>query len=46
MRRNGLYKEENQIDSTLIGKIQGRYKDWKTYEKTIEHYLNFKKINQ
>jgi hypothetical protein len=41
MRRHGIYNEENQIDSTLVGKIQGRYKDWKTYVKTIEHYFNF-----
>jgi hypothetical protein len=46
MRRHGIYNEENQIDSTLVGKIQERYKDWTTYVKTIEHYLNYKTINQ
>ena len=34
------------IDSILVGKIQEQYKDWKTYVKTIEHYLNYKTINQ
>ncbi|MFF2445532.1 hypothetical protein ACFVSW_00415 [Neobacillus sp. NPDC058068] len=42
MRRLGIYKEEKQIDSILVGKIQGQYKDWKTYVKTIEHYLSSK----
>jgi hypothetical protein len=46
MRRLGLYNEENQIDSNLIGNIQEQYKDWKTYVKTIEHYINYKTINQ
>ena len=46
MRRHGIYNEEKQIDSTLVGKIQVQYKDWKTYVKTIEHYLNYKTINQ
>jgi hypothetical protein len=46
MRRHGIYNEENQIDSTLVGKIQEQYRDWKTYVKTIEHYLNYKTINQ
>ncbi|MEH7110451.1 hypothetical protein [Bacillus sp. JJ1764] len=44
MRRLGIYNEENQIDSTLVRKIQEQYKDWKTYEKTIVHYLNYKAI--
>lgn len=43
MRRRGIYNEENQIDSTLTGKIQAQYKDWKTYVKTIEHYLNYQR---
>lgn len=46
MRHHGIYKEENQIDSTLVGKIQDQYKDWKTYVKTVEHYLNYKTINK
>ncbi len=37
MCRYGIYNEENQIDSKLVGKIQEQYKDWKTYVKTIEH---------
>lgn len=46
MRRHSIYNEENQIDSTLAGKIQEQYKDWKTYLKTIEHYLDYKTINR
>jgi hypothetical protein len=46
MRRLGIYNEEAQIDSTLEAKIKGQYKDWKTYVKTIEHYLSFKTINR
>ncbi|MFF2795333.1 hypothetical protein [Lysinibacillus xylanilyticus] len=42
MRRNGIYNEEKQIDSILELKIQDRYRDWKTYMKTIEHYLSSK----
>jgi hypothetical protein len=45
MRRLGIYNEEKKIDSILVGKIQKQYKDWKTYVKTIEHYLNYKKVN-
>lgn len=44
MRKNGIYNEEEIIDSVLKNKIQERYKDWKTYIKTIEHYLNSKKF--
>ncbi|MCM3584988.1 hypothetical protein M3182_04405 [Mesobacillus maritimus] len=43
MRRRGIYKEENRIDPSLMGKIQAQYKDWKTYVKTIEHYLNYQR---
>jgi hypothetical protein len=43
MRRLSVYNEERQINSTLVGKIQKQYKDWKTYVKTIEHYLSYKK---
>lgn len=39
MRKNGIYNEEEIIDSVLKNKIQQRYKDWKTYVKTIEHYF-------
>ncbi|MFD2215298.1 hypothetical protein [Metabacillus endolithicus] len=39
MRREGIYNEEKQIDLVLEKKVQERYKDWKTYIKTIEHYL-------
>ncbi len=39
MRRNNIYNEEKQMDSNLERKIQEHYKDWKTYRKTIEHYL-------
>lgn len=46
MRRHGIYKEEDQIESTLVEKIQEQYKDWKTYVKTIEHYINYKTINK
>jgi hypothetical protein len=42
MRREGIYNEEKLIESVLEGKIQERYKDWKTYVKTIEHYLSSK----
>lgn len=42
MRRIGIYKEENHIDFILEQKIQERYQDWKTYVKTIEHYLSSK----
>ncbi|MBU7592626.1 hypothetical protein [Metabacillus halosaccharovorans] len=41
MRRLGIFNNEKQIDSALVEKIQDRYKDWKTYVKTIEHYLAF-----
>ena len=43
MRRNGIYNDEMQIDLILERKIQERYKDWKTYVKTIDHYLSSKK---
>lgn len=43
MRRKGIYNEEKHIDSTLKAKIQESYGDWKTYIKTIEHYLSSKK---
>ncbi|MCI1592991.1 hypothetical protein [Heyndrickxia oleronia] len=46
MRRLGIYNDEQQIDSTLEAKIKEQYKDWKTYVKTIEHYLSFKSISQ
>ncbi|RBP96130.1 hypothetical protein DFO70_102457 [Cytobacillus firmus] len=46
MRRHGIYNEENLIDDTLVGKIQEQYKEWKTYLKTVEHYLNYKTIIQ
>ena len=36
MRHHGIYKEENQIDSTLVGKIQDHYKDWKTDVKELD----------
>ncbi|MEZ7171780.1 hypothetical protein [Sporosarcina sp. OR05] len=39
MRRHGIYNGEKQINSILERKIKERYKDWKTYMKTIEHYL-------
>ncbi|WP_416150223.1 hypothetical protein ACM26V_04340 [Salipaludibacillus sp. HK11] len=42
MRREKIYNEEKQIDSLLERKIQERYQDWKTYRKTIEHYLSSK----
>ncbi|MEH7235898.1 hypothetical protein [Bacillus sp. JJ1562] len=42
MRRHGIYNEELQMDSTLEAKIRGRYRDWKTYVKTVEHYLSSK----
>ncbi|MFE7062035.1 hypothetical protein ACFVAD_07770 [Sutcliffiella sp. NPDC057660] len=40
MRRNGIYNEESQIDARLEQKVQEHYKDWKTYIKTIDHYLS------
>ncbi|WP_404469638.1 hypothetical protein [Sutcliffiella horikoshii] len=40
MRQDGIYNEEQQIDSVLEQKVQNRYKDWKTYLKTIDHYLS------
>lgn len=46
MRSQGIYNEENLIDETLVGKIQEQYKDWKTYVKTVEHYLDYKTINR
>jgi hypothetical protein len=42
MRREGIYNEESCIDPALEGKLQNRYKDWKTYKKTIEHFLSSK----
>lgn len=42
MRREGIYNKEKQFDSILEYKIQERYKDWKTYKKTVEHYLSSK----
>lgn len=42
MRRKGIYNEENTIDPLLEQKIQAQYKDWKTYVKTIEYYIDFK----
>ncbi|MBM7662789.1 hypothetical protein JOC85_003600 [Bacillus mesophilus] len=39
MRRDGIYNEEKQIKSFLDNKIQERYKDWKTYVRTIRFYL-------
>lgn len=46
MRRHGIYNEEDLIDDILVRKIQEHYKDWKTYLKTVEHYINYKTINQ
>lgn len=43
LRRAGIYNDEKQIDSVLKQKVQERYKDWKTYVTTIEHYLSSKK---
>ncbi|RFU61261.1 hypothetical protein [Peribacillus glennii] len=43
MSREGIYNEEKQIDPILERKIQERYQDWKTYVKTIDHYLSSKK---
>ncbi|QWC23584.1 hypothetical protein KJK41_04260 [Bacillus haikouensis] len=43
MRRERIYNEESSIDAALERKLQGRYKDWKTYKKTIEHFLSSKK---
>lgn len=43
MRRDGIYNEETQIDFALEQRIQERYKDWKTYIRTIEYYLSSKK---
>ncbi|OYD56731.1 hypothetical protein CGZ90_17125 [Fictibacillus aquaticus] len=42
MRKNKIYNEEKYIDSYLEQKIQNRYKDWKTYLKTVSHYLVYK----
>ncbi|MDM5291697.1 hypothetical protein QUF81_00065 [Peribacillus simplex] len=42
MRGDGIYNEEKRIDLILEQKIQERYQDWKTYVKTIEHYLSSK----
>jgi hypothetical protein len=42
IRREGIYNEEKQIDSSLERKLQERYKDWKTYKRTIEHLLTSK----
>ena len=47
MRRLGIYNDEQQIDSTLAKqRSKNTYKDWKTYVKTIEHYLSLKSISQ
>ncbi|MEQ6389217.1 hypothetical protein RZN22_07785 [Bacillaceae bacterium S4-13-58] len=40
MRREGIYNEEEQLDSTLEERIKERYKDWKHYKKAIEYYLS------
>ncbi|ASF40964.1 hypothetical protein CEH05_18100 [Halobacillus halophilus] len=42
MRRDGIYNEEKHIDNILEKKIHEHYRDWKTYLKTIEHYLSSK----
>ncbi|WHY72873.1 hypothetical protein [Fictibacillus enclensis] len=42
MRRNGIYVEEQQIDFSLKQRVQDSYRDWKTYLKTIDHYLSSK----
>lgn len=42
MRRDGIYNEETQINLALEQRIQERYKDWKTYIRTIEYYLSSK----
>ncbi|QED48082.1 hypothetical protein [Cytobacillus dafuensis] len=42
MRLRGIYNEEKQIDSILERKVQEHYRVWKSYLKTIEHYLSSK----
>jgi hypothetical protein len=46
MRSYGIYNEEKQIDSYLEGKIQDQYEDWRTYIRTIRHYLKYKEYCQ
>lgn len=43
MREKGIYNEEKQLDSHLIGKIQEQYDDWEMYKKAIEYFLNYQK---
>jgi hypothetical protein len=43
MREKEIYNEEKELKSYLIEKIKEQYDDWKTYTKTIEHYLNYQK---
>ena len=40
MRADGIYNGEQHIDSSLEKKLQLRYKDWKTYRRTIQYYLD------
>lgn len=43
MRQEGIYNEEQHVDDELEQKVQNRYTDWKTYLRTIDHYLSSKK---
>lgn len=45
MRREGIYKEEIQIDIFLEQKVIQRYKDWRTYMKQLNIILILKTIN-
>ncbi|ALC91524.1 hypothetical protein AM500_18340 [Bacillus sp. FJAT-18017] len=44
MCREGIYNEEKHVDEILEQKVHQKYRDWKTYLKTIEHYQSSKNL--
>ncbi|VXC56978.1 conserved hypothetical protein [Bacillus sp. 349Y] len=42
MEREGIYKGEQVIDAELETRLSKRYKDWKTYRRTIRFFIDSK----
>lgn len=42
MEREGIYRGEQVIDDELETRLLKRYKDWKTYRRTIRFFIDSK----
>ncbi|GLI83148.1 hypothetical protein ANABIO32_08380 [Rossellomorea marisflavi] len=42
MEREGIYRGEQVIDDELETRLSKRYKDWKTYRRTIRFFIDSK----